>query len=168
MQKHHMLPYILPAVTIVALALVFTNPGITGFVATPAGGGELSAWIMVVTSPDQVMPIGSIVSIHIFGTPSSAGGPLTGQAAAASLERDASMAIEDFIQLSGEQFETTDGQLPAIEYSGPGYTGSYNYTIGLSEFGIDRALPPGNYTLRTEVSYNGNAITSVERSVAVS
>jgi hypothetical protein len=187
--KQRVMPYVLPVITIIALiALVFVVPGVfngsagtgysgpntggsgvTGMAASPAAGdaggmdelkvvgGSVSANIRLSAPAHQVMPTGSLVSVQITDASAKPG----------NINRSASLGIKDFIRISGKPFKREDGHLYAIDYSGPGYVGQ-NHTVPLSEFGIDRLLPTGSYALRTEVSYQGNTITSRERAFEVS
>jgi hypothetical protein len=178
--KQRVMPYVLPVATLIALVFVFVGlgvgfgpgtdgSGITGMVVSGGAGnagnadevkvigGSVSADIRISAPADQVMPAGSVVAVYITDAAAKPG----------NINRSASLGIEDFIRISGKPFKRADGQLYAINYSGPGYVGQ-NHTVPLSEFGIDRLLPAGSYTLRTEVSYEGKTITSRERAFEVS
>ena len=158
MQSNKTLPYILPLISVIALIFVFSRPDITGMLVSPAGG-EVNAQIRVITSPDQAIPAGSKISVHIMGTDANSG---------RDIERSASMTIEEFILLSGNEAERGDGIEPSVQHSGPGYAGSSNYTVPLSVFDIERGLPPGRYVIRTEVSHVGDVISSIEKDIVVS
>jgi hypothetical protein len=180
------MPYVLPAITVIVLAVALAVPGllgngpdgpaITGLAASTgpgeavidnytgnAGGvevvgGRVDAQIRLSAPMHQVMPADSVIGVQITGA----------SADVASVERKSSMGIEEFIRLSGKPFKREEGRLYAINYTGPGYVGQ-NHTVGLSQFnGLDRLLPAGQYMLRTEVMYQGVIITSRERLFDVS
>jgi|GEM_PF-2288037 len=161
-----MMPYVLPAVTVVALAILLAQPGFTGMAALPSSdaeapgtdAGEIDALIRLSVPANQVMPEGSWVNVYIKHAAETAD--------SGDIVRIASMPISEFVEASGRPFTKLDGRLFAINYSGPGYAGQ-NFSVGLSEFDVDRMLPSGSYVLRTEIAYNGAAITSSERTVEV-
>ncbi|RLI98490.1 MAG: hypothetical protein DRO99_00590 [Candidatus Aenigmatarchaeota archaeon] len=147
MHERHF-PFILPAITLIAAAFFLAGPGITGMVTAPTGVGEVTAKIRISTSPDKVIPAGSVIIVTLN-------------------DSSKSMPIEEFINLSGEPSERRDGKLPSIKYYGEGYTGTHNYTVDISDLGIRTRLPAGDYVLRTEVVYGSSVITSIQRPVSV-
>ena len=63
------MPYILPIITVIAVLFAFSGQsGITGFIAAPPAGGEVSADIRVAAPDGQVIPAGSVVTVRITGT----------------------------------------------------------------------------------------------------
>lgn len=179
LEKTGAMSFVLPFITIVAIALMFAIPGLFGINPHNQGitgmevlknfseagndtgnaegveviGGRVDAQIRLSAPDHQVIPVDAVVNVLITGASTNVAG----------LERKASMGIEEFIQLSGKPFKRSEGKLYAIDYEGPGFIGQ-NHTVDLSDFtGLDRLVPPGQYMLKTEVTFEGKVITSRER-----
>jgi hypothetical protein len=137
---------LLPALSLAVVLLVSMRPEITGM--SVATGGVVEAGVRLKTAEGVVLPAGAEISV-------SAGG------------ESSSMGASEFIEASGGAYELSDGEAPAIGYSGEGYTGNHTYTVPLSAFGISRRLPEGKHTLRVTVAYGGEVITEAEEEVTV-
>jgi len=156
MKPKEMLAYVVTSMAIVSMIFILSGSDMTGRAAS-LPPEEINAQIKVVTSPAKVIPPDSAVVVYLEGTSINA----------TAIRRNASMGIGEFFRLSGRVPEIREGELPALGYYGMGYTGTGEYVINVSDFPIDRRLPPGNYTLRTAVSYKGSVIASMEKGIVV-
>jgi hypothetical protein len=143
--------YILPIVSVILIALFLANPDITGLIVGTGGPAddikELSGKVRI-TVRENIIPEDSVVTVYIDN-------------------QNSSMPVREFIERSGEAYELAYGQIPEIGYEGRGYAGGHSYTLGLSEFGLDLYLAPGEYTLITEVSYGNFVISSISEDILI-
>jgi hypothetical protein len=135
--------FILPVLSVVLVAVLLTRPDITGLaVAKPSGAdaSEISANITVIIPGDGFVPEGSEVLIYLD-------------------DREAKMGIAEFINRTGAAYDRGMGKVQNIGYEGYGFEGAHTYQLGLTYFGVDTSVEPGNHTLVVLVLYGKNIIS---------
>jgi hypothetical protein len=157
MEVHQLIAYAVPSLIIVAMILFVSSSNMADITGQFVGSADqnIEAQIRVATSNTRVIPLGSYVFVIISGE------SLNGT----EIFRESSMAIEDYFWEAGETPEIKNGQMDKIGFTGQGYLGSGNYTVNLAAFDIERLLPPGQYTLKTEVRYDNTILTGTESSI---
>ncbi len=136
------LPYILPIITIFGfIVYAFINPEITGFATIDQV--KISSDIRVELDPDVVMPEDSIVVVSING-------------------EESTLTLDDFIKRTNQDYKYEQGSFPEIEYTGPGYTGNYTYTLTLEDFNLGLVEPRNKYLLEIDVKYKEHLISHSE------
>jgi len=138
--------YILPVLTLVFLTAVLLRPDITGFmVAQPEERASVNITVTVTT--DGFIPEHSVVSVSLDG-------------------RNTSMDFGEFVKRTKMGYNRTMGSLPEADYEGYGFSGTYEYTLDISEFGYE-ALPPGTHELVLELSYGDYVILRRSQTIEI-
>lgn len=68
-------------------------------------------------------------------------------------DKETSMPIKQFIELSQQPYEYIQGKQPIASYEGYGYIGDYTYSIDLSNFDLDRKVLSGDHKFTTKIIY---------------
>ena len=137
---------LLPVMSAALIFLIFARPEITGFAVAPAG--IVNADIKVTTADGVVIPVDSVVEARIGDEVSS-------------------MPVSVFISKSGEPYELSEGHVPEIYYTGPGYTGNHTYIVPISVFNLTRKLNRGVNMLNVKIIYNGLVVSETETEVII-
>jgi len=77
------------------------------------------------------------------------------------------ISVEEFIKISGMDFNYSLGSLKAANYYGYGYTGNFSYRINLSQFPMDRDFLSGNHLLTMKIVYGKNVLSERKKNVFV-
>ena len=141
--------YILPVVSVLVVFALLMSPDLTGrMVATRGFENQIVATLSISTTESGLIPQDSVVTVYLDNEKSS-------------------MPFADFVKKSGKGFIKTEGEIPEIGYEGPGFGGPFTYEVGISEFGIDRTLEPGDYILLMELSYGDYVISQTTQSIEI-
>ncbi len=141
MDRRILLPPIISFALVLAL---LTRPDITGFaVAGQSGqaGVSISANASVSIAEDGFVPDGSVVAVGLD-------------------DRTSSMDFGEFVGRTGADYSHAEGSMPGIGYEGYGYAGPYEYSLDISEFGLDTDVESGDHMLTINVSYDGFVFSS--------
>jgi hypothetical protein len=142
-KKKDFLPYLLPLITLVGIAIfAFSNPEITGLAV--ANTDEISSRIRLDLSEGVVVPADAIVEVYLD-------------------DQRSSLSVEEFIEKTGEDFRYEDGVFVDIGYKGGGYTGNFVYRLGLEDFGLGEVDRKDSHVLRIKVVYGSQLISESER-----
>lgn len=82
-------------------------------------------------------------------------------------DKKASMPIKQFIMLSNQPFNYTEGTLPIADYEGYGYIGDYTYSIDLSNFDLETKVAAGNHKFTTKIVYKDMVLYEKETSFVI-
>jgi hypothetical protein len=140
--------YILPLLSILAVIVFFLRPDITGFVTATAPSSEVTANISIMINQDGFIPENALVTVYLD-------------------DRSAGMPFSEFVRRAGSGHNMLYASVPEIGYEGNGYGGVYAYSLGISAFGLDTAVTPGEHTLKIEVSYEGRVISQNNQTIAL-
>ena len=132
--------YILPLISLVVIIsfLLATKPSPTGMAvleinATP--DRAITAKVTLKLSKNELIPEDALVVVILD-------------------DREASMPIKKFIEISNQPYNYTKGTLHIADYEGYGYIGDYSYSIELSNFELDTKILTGEHTFTTKIIYN--------------
>ncbi len=135
-QRKNLLPYALPLITILIIAVfAFKTPGgVTGFAVKDTQ--SIDANIKVTTSSKTFLPIDTIVQVNLDG-------------------EEKEMLLDDFIKKTNQKFETNEN----------GYTGDYVYSLPISSFGIINTRTSKGHELIVRLIYSGKVLSESKQTI---
>ena len=139
MEKSKFLPYLLPAITILALVIIsFTNPQITGLAV--ANNKEIvTSEVRVFLDENSMLPIDSIVVVSLD-------------------EKEANMPLTEFIEKANGFKEIKTAEIKEISYKGKGYAGENVYDVDLKEFNLGLVDKKKEHELIIKVIFDGKVL----------
>jgi len=144
MSNQKMLPYILPAITIIAGMLFFLKPNITGFAVVGEQRPDIS--IIITFYQNELLPESTEVVVILN-------------------HEELAFPLRKILEKSGRPYNHTSGELEAIGYSGYGFRGNGTYAATLSSLGADLIIPKGAHNLTTRIIFNQTVLTEDSREI---
>ncbi len=139
--------YILPFISLIVIIsfLIATKPSPTGMAIIDIEPQESSvtAKVTLKLSKNELIPEDALVFVILD-------------------DKEASMPIKQFIELSNQPFNYTQGTLPIANYEGYGYIGDYTYSIELSNFNLDTKVFTGKHTFTTKIIFEDKVLYEQE------
>ncbi len=131
--------YIVPFLSLLIVFgfLFFTKPTPTGMAILDINSSpdrSITAKVTLKLSSNELIPEDSLVVVMLD-------------------DREASMPIKEFINISNQPYNYTKGTLPIANYEGYGYIGDYTYSIDISKFKLDTKVLTGDHTFTTRIVY---------------
>lgn len=139
MKINKFLPYLLPLISIIALATIaLTNPGITGLAV--ANDKEIvNSQVRIFLDKDSMLPKESIVVVGLDG-------------------KESSMSLTEFIERSGGFKELINAEIKEINYKGEGFKGENIYDLDLSEFKLGLVDKKKKHEMIIKVVFNDKVL----------
>lgn len=140
--------YIVPVLSLLTIMgfFFFTKPTPTGMAILDINSSpdmSITAKVTLKLSKNELIPENALVIVTLD-------------------DRETSMPIKKFIELSNQPYNYTKGTLDIANYEGYGYIGDYTYSIDLSNFDFDTKVIAGDHTFTTKIIYKEKVLYEKE------
>lgn len=152
MHKYNLISILVPAFSVVFIiaAFIFIKPATTGLVIyEPNQSALVNADVILKTKSTEIIPPNAIIQVKID-------------------DKQAHMAVSDFIKKAGGKYEIKTGNLTEFGYYGPGFTGDYTYNLTLENFNLNRNIGKGEHVFITQIIYRDTILYEKENKIMIS